>query len=153
MKYVLALLLAFVAVPSISKATYGHGGGDIVVAAHEQLVVDCYMDLTAGHYNDSMDNLVDFANSYANQRQVVVRVIGRNHANVVAARRANFRVAVRKNVRVVFVQQQQVVRNRAQVQVVVRAGRRGLLNRVFNAGFNRRARAQADQVIRVRVRS
>ena len=150
MKYALALLLAFAAVPSTSKATYGHGE---IVAAHEQLVIDCHADLTASHYGDSMDQLVDFANAYANQRQVVVRVIGRNHANVIAARRANFRVAVRKNVRVVFVQSKQVVRNRNQVQVVVRAGRRGLLNRVFNAGFNRRARAQADQVIRVRVRA
>ncbi len=149
MKYVLAFLLAFAALPSISKATYGQGD---VVAAHEQIVVDCYMDLTAGHYNDSMDNLVQFVNQYANQRQVVVRVFGRNQVKVVNARRVNARLAVRKNVQVVFAQHNQVVRNRAQVQVVVRAGRRGLFNRVFAGGFNRRARQQADAVVRVRIR-
>lgn len=148
MKPFLFLLALLVGAPSF--ATYGHGGQ--VVAAHEQIVVDCYMDLTSGHYDDSMANLVEFANSYANQRQVVVRVVGRNHVNVVKVRQANFRQAVRKNVRVVFAQHQQVVKNRAQVQVVVRAGRRGLLNRVFARGFNRAARRQAQQQVNVFVR-
>lgn len=140
------LILALIAAPSF--ATYGNGGNQ-VVAAHEQLVVDAYMDVNAAHCYDSADQLVQLANKYAaGNQQVVVRVNAANHANDVV--RFQRRVVVRsaRNVRFVVVRSRQVAAVRGgRTVVVVRQGRRTLLNRVFFGGFNRAARQNAEVVI------
>lgn len=143
---ILAALLAVV--PAFG--TYGHGNGG-QVAAHEQIVVDAYMDVADAHCYDSADNLVELANRYAAGRQVVVRVNALSHDNAIVRFQRQVRVRAVRNVRFV------VVKNRAaaarnQVRVVVRAGRRGLLNRVFFGGFNRAARFRAQDQLDVRVR-
>lgn len=155
MRMLLALFALILSAPTF--ATYGNGAvsshhNNVVVNQHEQIVVDCYMDVTSGHYDDTMSNIVAFANAYANQRQVVVNVIGHNDVKVVKVRQANFRQAVRKNVRVVFARANQRLKNRNQVQVVVRAQRRLLFNGLFRNGFNRAARARANQAVVVKVR-
>ncbi len=143
------MILALFSAPSF--ATYNNGGGQLV-AAHEAMVADAYVNVAEGHAGDSVDNLVELCNSYANQRQVVLNVHHNNAAQVVRFVQVNRRVAARKNVRVVFVQNRRVAFQRNQVQLVVRAGRRGIFNGRFFSGFGRNASVRASRAIGVRVR-
>ena len=149
MRYLLivfGLLAVMAAAPGFAT-----NGGELV-AAHEQIVTDVYMDLNAVNAAHQVDQLVEMCNQYANQRQVVLNVHHQNGAQVVNAVRVRRVAAVRRNVRLVFVANRRVVQHQNQVRVVVRARRGVLFNALFNRGFFAADRVRAQRVISVRVR-